>query len=363
MEENKNSMLNRIIEALSAIFLPIINVVTAAGVTKGFLALFVSLGWVESGSGTYIICSSMADSLFYFLPIFIAFTSAKQFGCDRFTAAVIGGLLVHPNITAAFESGVGLDFAGIPVTSVNYPSSVLPILMAVGFLHFVEKFLKKVVPKMLSGFLVPLLSILITGAATLLLFGPLGTWIGDLLAAGYTAAYEWSPQVSGFFLGGLIQVMVIFGFHWSIVPIIISNIALYGYDTILPFMGAAIFAQAGAALAVFFKVKDSECKTRVMSAVVSALFSVTEPALFGVNVPLKKPMVAACIAGAIGGALVGFTGARAIAFAFAGIPTLPVYMGEGFLGFLGTCILGFVLAFIMTMFMKIDTEIIEKVPE
>ena len=157
----------------------------------------------------------------------------------------------------------------------------------------------------------------------------------------------------------MIQVMVIFGFHWSIVPIIISNIALYGYDTILPFMGAAIFAQAGAAFAVFFKVKDSECKTRV----VSALFSVTEPALFGVNVPLKKPMVAACIAGAIGGTLAGFTGARAIAFAFAGIPTLPVYMGEGFLGFLGTCILGIVLAFVMTMLIKIDTTPIEKVPE
>ena len=253
-----------------------------------------------------------------------------------------------------------INFAGIPVTKATYPSSVLPILMAVGFLHFTERFWKRVIPEIISGFLVPLLSIIVTSMVTLTLFGPMGTWFGDILASGYTYVYDWNPYVSGFFLGGLIQIMVIFGFHWSLVPIVMLNIALYGEDTILPFIGAAAMAQGGAALAVAFRVQDSACKSRILSAVISAVFGVTEPAMFGVNLPLKKPMAAVCAGGAIGGALTGFTGAHAIAFAFPGLPTLPVYFGDGFWGFLGTCVVGFVLGFAFTMFMKLDTTPIEK---
>ncbi len=356
----RNSVLNRIIAAISAIFMPIINIMTAAGITKGFLALFVSLGWIAQDSGTYLICNAIADAFFYFLPVFIAFTAAEQFKCDKFTAVVVAGVLLYPQLTQAFDAAQKINFAGIPVTKATYPSSVLPILMAVGFLHFIERFWKRVIPEIISGFLVPLLSIIVTSMVTLTLFGPMGTWFGDVLASGYTYVYDWNPYVSGFFLGGLIQIMVIFGFHWSLVPIVMLNIALYGEDTILPFIGAAAMAQGGAALAVAFRVQDSACKSRILSAVISAVFGVTEPAMFGVNLPLKKPMAAVCAGGAIGGALTGFTGAHAIAFAFPGLPTLPVYFGDGFWGFFGTCVVGFVLGFAFTMFMKLDTTPIEK---
>lgn len=239
----RNSVLNRIIAAISAIFMPIINIMTAAGITKGFLALFVSLGWIAQDSGTYLICNAIADAFFYFLPVFIAFTAAEQFKCDKFTAVVVAGVLLYPQLTQAFDAAQKINFAGIPVTKATYPSSVLPILMAVGFLHFTERFWKRVIPEIISGFLVSLLSIIVTGVVTLTLFGPMGTWFGDILASGYTYVYDWNPYVSGFFLGGLIQIMVIFGFHWSLVPIVMLNIALYGEDTILPFIGAAAMAQ------------------------------------------------------------------------------------------------------------------------
>lgn len=356
----KNSVLNRIIAAISAIFMPIINIMTAAGITKGFLALFVSLGWIAQDSGTYLICNAISDAFFYFLPVFIAFTAAEQFACDKFTAVAVAGVLLYPKLTQAFEAAEQISFAGIPVTNATYPSSVLPILMAVGFLHFVEKLWKRIIPDVLSGFLVPLLSVIVTSVVTLTVFGPIGTWVGNILASGYTYVYEWSPYVSGFFLGGLAQIMVLFGFHWSLVPIVMLNLALYGEDTILPFFGAAAMAQGGAALAVSFKVKGAACRSRILSAVISAIFGVTEPAMFGVNLPLKKPMLAVCAGGAIGGALTGFTGAHAIAFAFPGLTTLPIYFGDGFWGFLGTCIVGFVIGFVLTMLMKLDTTAIEE---
>lgn len=353
----KKSKLDVVIDTISGIFLPIISVLTAAGIMKGMLALSISTGLLIKGSESYLVCNAIADALFYFLPIFVAFTAAKKFGCDQFSSVAVAGILVYPELTEAFKQADALHFAGIKIDAVNYPSSVIPILMAVGFMYFVEKFLKKVIPEIVRGFLTPLFSIIIVSMATLFLFGPAGTWIGDLLAGGYTAAYEFNPVVAGILLGGFAQIIVMFGFHWSLVPIAIANIALYGSDTILAFLGPASFGQAGAGLAVFLKLKDKSQKGVVISAVVSALFGITEPIMFGANLPLKKPMIAVCTAGAIGGGLVGLSGAAAIAFAFPGIPTLPVFAGEGFFGFLAACTLGFFIAFALTMIMKFEVKL------
>lgn len=294
----RNSVLNRIIAAISAIFMPIINIMTAAGITKGFLALFVSLGWIAQDSGTYLICNAIADAFFYFLPVFIAFTAAEQFKCDKFTAVVVAGVLLYPQLTQAFDAAQKINFAGIPVTKATYPSSVLPILMAVGFLHFTERFWKRVIPEIISGFLVPLLSIIVTSMVTLTLFGPMGTWFGDILASGYTYVYDWNPYVSGFFLGGLIQIMVIFGFHWSLVPIVMLNIALYGgrYHTSFHW-GRQPWHREGQYWLSPSGYRTLHVKARILSAVISAVYGVTEPAMFGVNLPLKKPMAAVCCRG------------------------------------------------------------------
>lgn len=211
----KHIMISRLIDGVSGIFQPIINLLSAAGLLKGMLAILTAADILVKESGTYLVLNAMADSLFYFLPMILAFTAAKKFGADPFTAAVIGGVLLYPSLTQAFDSQDGLLFAGIPVQAVNYPSSVLPILLAVGFLVWMERFSDRVLPELVRSFLKPALCIVLVGLATLFVFGPLGAVAGDALAAVYETLYRASPVAAGMLLGALMQPMVIFGFHWS----------------------------------------------------------------------------------------------------------------------------------------------------
>lgn len=195
---------------------------------------------------------------------------------------------------------------------------------------------------------------MVVGFVTLFAFGPIGAVIGDVLAAGYEAVYSLSPVVAGLLLGAVIQPMVIFGFHWSFILIGMNNIAVGGTDTVLALMGPAVFAQAGAALAVMFKSRDRAFKSICLSATISALFGITEPAMFGVNLPRKKPMAAVCVGGGVGGAIAGFSGAQAISFAFPSLASLPVFFGDGFVLYLVSCLVGFAVALAVTMVLPYD---------
>lgn len=210
--------------------------------------------------------------------------------------------------------------------------------------------MNKILPDLIKGFFTPLTCIVVVGLVTLFVFGPIGNIIGDGLAAAYEFTYEISPMIAGAILGAVIQPMVIFGFHWSFVLVAMNNITVKGSDTILALIGPAVFAQAGAALAVCLKSKDKKFRSLCLSAVVSACFGVTEPAMFGVNLPLKKPMIAVCIGGGVGGAIAGFSGAQAMTFAFPSLITLPVFLGEGFGLFIVSCFAGFLTAFLLTIF-------------
>ena len=350
----KKSMINVIIDGISGIFLPIVNLLSAAGILKGVLVILTAFNLLSETSGTYLILNAMGDSLFYFLPMILAVTAAKKFGTDPYVAAVIGGILLYPALTAAFDSGGQVLFAGIPIRSVMYKSSVIPIIMAVGLLKYLEQFFNKIFPDMIKGFLTPLLSIFIVGLITLFLFGPLGAVFGDVLAVAYEFIYQISPVLSGAILGALIQLMVIFGIHWSFFLIAMNNVAIKGEDTILALVGPAVFAQAGAALAVFIKSKDPKFRSLCLSAALSACFGITEPAMFGINLPLKKPMIAVCIGGGLGGAIAGWSGIKAVAFAFPSIATLPIFFGEGFLMYVCSCGVAMIAAFIMTMVFKYE---------
>ncbi|GBF70943.1 protein-N(pi)-phosphohistidine--sugar phosphotransferase [Lawsonibacter asaccharolyticus] len=351
----KHIMISRLIDGVSGIFQPIINLLSAAGLLKGMLAILTAADILVKESGTYLVLNAMADSLFYFLPMILAFTAAKKFGADPFTAAVIGGVLLYPSLTQAFDSQDGLLFAGIPVQAVNYPSSVLPILLAVGFLVWMERFSDRVLPELVRSFLKPALCIVLVGLATLFVFGPLGAVAGDALAAVYETLYRASPVAAGMLLGALMQPMVIFGFHWSFVLIAMNNISVLGSDTVLAFMGPPAFAQAGAALAVCLKSRDRNFRSICISAVLSACFGITEPAMFGVNLPRKKPMIAVCAGGAIGGALAGISGASAKAFAFPGLATLPLFLGDGFGLYIVSCMAGFLVAFLLAFGFQYDS--------
>lgn len=355
-KQSKRRVIDVIIDGISGIFLPIVSILSAAGIMKGLLAGAAALELISKTEGTYTVLNAMADSLFYYLPILLAYTSARKFGANPFTAVVIAGVLLYPSLTAIFADQESLQFFGMGVTSVNYPSSAIPIILAVGLLVYVERFCVKVLPEIIRDFFTPLISIVVVSAVTLLVFGPMGTFAGDALARGYSLVYNLSPVGAGMVLGAIIQPMVIFGLHWSLVPLAINNISVNGSDTLLALMGPAAFAQAGAALAVFIKAKDKKFKTLSLSASISALFGVTEPAMFGVNLPLRKPMIIVCCAGAVGGAMAGMFGSAAISFAFAGLVTLPAYLGEGFAGFLIACAAGFLIALIATLLVKLGPE-------
>lgn len=354
--KSKKKIVDILIDGISDIILPVIHLLTASGIMKGLLLILAAVNVLPDTSETYLILDAIADSAFYFLPVLLAVTASKKFGAGTFTTVTVAGVMLYPTLTEILEAGQNLHFLGIPMKGVIYHSSVIPILLTAALLAYVGKLLNKWIPEILKNSLVPLFSVLIGSLAALLVFGPIGGLIGDGLAAVYETVYAFSPVFAGVLLGAAVQPMVIFGFHWSLILIGINNLAVNGYDTVLPLMGASVFAQAGAALAVCVRSKRKEYRAVCISAAISALFGVTEPAMFGVNLPLKKPMAAVIICGAAGGALAGLSGARAVAFGLPSLVTLPIFLGDGFVMLVCGCALSMVSAFVLTYFMKFDPD-------
>ncbi|MEG0565671.1 MAG: PTS transporter subunit EIIC [Hungatella sp.] len=345
------NILNRFIDLISRIFGPVIPSLTAAGVLKGLLALAQATGVLKTEYGTYQVLNALADGFFYYLPVFLAYSGATAFGANPYTGAAIALALLYPDLTRIFTEQVPLSFLKLPVVPVTYASSILPILLSMALLGKVEPWLKHRMPELIRVFAVPLCAGLIVFPATLLIFGPIGAVIGAMLANLYQWLYAISPMAAGVVMGAGIQPMVICGFHWSIFPICLENINRFGEDTLMPLLSVGIYAQAGAAFAVMLWAKDKKQKTTSLSAGITALFGTTEPALFGFNIPLKKPFLAALIGAGIGGGVVGFSHATAKAFVFPNIVTLPVFMGEGFGLFVLGNVLALVLAFGLTLLM------------
>lgn len=360
--KQKKKITDLLIQGISDIIMPVIHLLTAAGIMKGILIILSSMGILSESSDTYLVFNAIADSAFYFLPVLLAITAAKKFHASPFTAVAVAGVLLYPSLTTAMDAAESLRFLGIPMKSVIYHSSVIPILLTVALLHYIEKFFDSHLPELLRSSLTPLFSVVLASLAALLVFGPVGGIIGDGLASVYSVVYAFSPVIAGVILGAAVQPMVIFGFHWSLILIGINNLAVNGYDTVLPLMGTGVFAQVGAAMAVFVKTKRKDVRSNCVSASLSALFGVTEPAMFGINLPLKKPMIAVLIAGAAGGALVGMSGAHAMAFGLPSLVTLPIFFGEGFAMLVAGCVLSMILAFVLTLFMKFDADALKTNP-
>ncbi|MDO5154691.1 MAG: PTS transporter subunit EIIC [Eubacteriales bacterium] len=352
-KQKKNGIYQTVVDQITGIFFPVINIITAASMIKSAIVLLGTFGVVSTQSGVYQIFYAVSDGFFFFLPFFLAITASKQWNTDLYISLLIPVAMLYPDITAILENGKTLSFLGLTVPSTVYHSSVIPVLMAIGLLHFVEKPCDKYIGEAVRGFLKPIICCLIVLPVTFLLFGPMGTWIGDILTKIFFALYDWNSVVAGAFMGFFMQPMVVVGAHWSVVPVSISNVANYGYDVIMPLVGGAVYAQAGAALAVGILCKHNKEKRQVaFQASLTAALGVTEPALFGVNVPMVRPMIAACLAGAVGGAMVGAAGTHCTSFAFPSYLTCVAYVGPGFVTFLLSMAVSFVLGFIFTMVQK-----------
>ncbi len=334
ISEEKTSIWNRILIAVSAMFTPMVPAIAASGLLKGFLTIAkivaAKQGVDITVNQTYTLIMAGTDALFYFMPLILAYTSAKVFKANEFIAMALGGTMCYPSVVALMTGQEAVSMFGINITKASYASSVIPIVIGVFILSYVQKFLEKVIPEVLKIILVPGLSLLVMIPATFMVFGPIGIYIGNAINFVYTGMMNLSPALCGAFIGGMWCVFVIFGAHRALLPIGINDVAQFGHQNLLAFAGAANFSQGGAALGVMLKTKNKDLKTVAASAAISAsVCGITEPAIYGCNLRLKKPMIYAIICGAVGGAIMGIGGVYGDSFANNGILTFATYAAFG----------------------------------
>lgn len=326
----KSNPLNRLIDIVSAIFTPFLGVMAASGILKGILALCVLGGWLNTKSATYEIWFAASDSLFYFFPLVLGYTAGKKFGGSPFLTMAIGGALTHPLMMQAFEAGSQSEhFLGLPVTFINYSSSVIPIIFAAWVSCWLEKCCNKIFPAAVKNFFTPLVCLGVVVPLTFLIIGPAATWLSQMLAHGYQAIYAFAPWLAGAVMGTIWQICVIFGLHWGLVPVMLNNLSVLGQDTLMPLLVPAVMGQVGATLGVFLSTQDAKLKVLSGSAASAGLFGITEPAVYGVTLPNRRPFILGCIAGGIGGAIVGFSQSHLYSFGLASIFSLAQMLPPG----------------------------------
>ena len=356
----KIGVLSSIIDVISSIFAPFLYTLAACGILQGILGVLVALNWIDTNGGTYKVLNFISWTAFTFLPILISITAAKKFKINEFIAVVIACALVSPDYIAMVSDGTQLSFLGIKIQMLSYTSSVIPIILAVWIASYVARFFEKILPTVIRNLFTPMFTIAIMVPVTLLVFGPFGSIIGGAIGDTYNYLYNLSPIIAGIVVGGFWQVLVIFGVHWGITPVTVGNYATLGYDTFTGLQGSAVFSQAGAALGVFFKTKNKEMKDVSLPAAITGLFGITEPAIYGVNLRLKKPMICGCIAGAVGGGIGGAFHAVSWSYNMPGIATIPAFFKEGhmpeFIGFLISILVSFILGMVLTMIVGFDEE-------
>jgi PTS system beta-glucosides-specific IIC component len=344
------NLFNRFIELVSAIINPIIWPLAGAGLLKAFLSAAVQFGWLDPASQTNTILAAAADGIFYFLPLFLAITAARRFKTNQFTSMAIAGALVYPTIVELGAAGAPVSFAGIPVVLMNYTSSVLPIIVAVWLQGYLERFLNKVLPSALRNFSTPLLTILIMVPLILMTVGPVTTFVAQGISAGINAAFGFAPWLAGAIMGGFWQVFVLFGLHWGLVPIITNDLAVQGYSLLTGPLLPAVLAQAAATLAVMFRTRNAARREVAGPAALSGFMAgITEPGIYGVNLPLKKPFYFGIAGGAVGGAIAAIGGSAANAFVFPSLLAIPAFtqVGDFTLLMIGTAV-AVVIAFTLT---------------
>lgn len=334
--EVKKNVITRVVEAISGCFGPVIPVLIGCGMVKSVAAILIALKWVDPTSGTYQVISLIGDLLFYFFPFFLAVSAAKKFKTHEYLALALAGALMYPLIQNgainAAESGVSsLSFLGLPVLFVNYKSTILPIILSVWIMSYVYRWVNKIIPDTFKVLFVPMIVLFIMVPLELIVIGPLGTYLGQGVASIVSYLYTTNGVIGALLFGTFRPLLIIFGMHYAITPINAQLIAEYGYSVISPANLTGNLAQAGATLAVFLLLKKKAEKAEALSAGVTALFGVTEPAMFGFNLKYKKPMIFAMLGGGIGAAYINFFGGGATAVILPGLLALPTYIADNYI--------------------------------
>jgi beta-glucoside PTS system EIICBA component len=352
----KENIINRCMDTIAGIFTPVLPAITGAAMIKTLLILLVNVFHIMSTkSPEYTILTFTGDAAFYFLPIMLAYTSAKKFGMNPFMAMTLGGIMLHPTFMALVNasSRKPLSFIGLPVTLANYASTVIPIILVIWVGSYVERFADKISPKIVRFFLKPFLIFLIMMPVTLVVVGPIGAIVASYVASGMGVLYKSAPWLVPFLLGAFSPLLVMTGMHYALIPIVLQSMTTYHFDLMGVGYLVANVAQGAAALAVAKKTRNKDFKSLAGSVGFTALLGITEPAMYGVNIKLKKPFYSVLIAGGVAGLYCGITSVKRLAFAPTGILTLPIFIdpkGSGNLinAIIG-CVIAFVIAFTLTL--------------
>jgi len=320
-EAPKGTILNRIIATMSAVFAPFVYILAAAGILQGALIL-ISLVFKDfAATGTYEVFSFISWAPFTFLPIFIAITAANHFKVNQFIAVACSAALVSPTwaeMAGRITSGESISFIGIALSGTTYTSSVLPPLFLVWLLSYLERFLNRTINEVIKPLFVPFFSMVIMVPLTILVIGPITTLGAEGIANGYNYLAENAPVLAGLIIGGFWQIIVIFGVHWGVTPMVLANFEQYGRDSFQAYQTIAVIAQVGAVIGVILKTRNKETKKVGVSAGLTGIFGITEPAIYGVTLRFKKPFIYGCISGAVGAVVASFF--KPYYFAYAGLP-------------------------------------------
>ncbi|GIM31533.1 beta-glucoside-specific PTS transporter subunit IIABC [Paraclostridium bifermentans] len=381
--KKSGSILDKGIDIISGIFQPVLGIMAACGMLKGLNALFVALGLYSATSGGFMVINAAGDALFTFLPLFLGYTSAKKFGLKPMLGLALGAAMCYPAIQGSsisagadamytlfkgtmFASPVYIDFFGLPIISMDYTGTVVQIIFVVYFASKCEKLFNKFVPDLVKFFFVPMLTLLVTLPVALIVIGPIATFGSTLISEAVLSIRDFSPLLAGAIVGFSWQILVIFGLHWGFIPVYINNVMTLGYDNVMMPFFACTFATSAVVLAIFIKTKDKKLKEMAIPNFISGIFGVTEPAIYGMLLPLKKPFIISCIASGIGGAFYGFFNLRKFITGGMGIFELPAMiepnggMGNLIVALSGMAI-SMVVAFVLTMLLYKDKEEVKEV--
>ena len=359
--KKKVNPVSAVIEFISACMAPLFFAIIAGGLIKVLLVIFgpTLLGWMSDTSDTYILMNALGDAPFYFLPVMVAVSASRKLNCHTYLAVMIAGMLLYPDLITLLSGDTPTYLFGvIPVMHGSYSSSIIPAMLSTLLLKYVEILVDRFTPQWSKNFLKPLLIVVITAPITLCLLAPLGLMIGNVLQLVINTIYGFAPWLAMLLFAGAMPFIVMTGMHWAFVPACLLALADPGYDVLLTVaMLSSNTAQAGATFGVAFKTRDPDMRQMAIPAGISALLAgVTEPAMYGVTLRLKKPMIAACIAGAVGGLISGFVNLRAYAFATPCLTAIVQFIApDGGSNFMFACIifavvfvLSFSLSFILT---------------
>ncbi|MEY8752777.1 beta-glucoside-specific PTS transporter subunit IIABC [Alkalicoccobacillus gibsonii] len=359
-EIKKKFSIGQFFDLIAGIFQPIVPVIAGAGMLKVVLLLLTMTNVLSKEEQTYIVLNNIADAGFYFLPILIAYSSAIKFKVNPPLAIVASAVLLHPNMTALFTSGDPLALFAIPLTPANYGGQVVPIILIVWFMSYISKFAERVSPGPVKIFLTPLIIILITGPVALLALGPIGVFLGNGLTSGILFIQEQVGFIAIVILAVLMPIIVSLGIHKVFIPVMISSVANPGYDMlILVAHLCSNFAQSASSFAVALKSKNKKMKQIALSAGITASFGITEPAIYGVTMKLKKPLYAAMIGAGIAAVFAGLFELKAYVTVGPGLASLPMFIGEGnnFLIAIITLAISFVATFIFAYIIGFDDPV------